>query len=492
MRTARCYTRVSTEEQAVSGYSLAAQRERLEAYARSQDWTVAGWYADEGASAKDTNRPEFRRMLQEAQPGDIILVYKLDRLTRSVRDLDDLLRQFEQQGIEFRSALEQFDTSTASGRLFLRMVTEIAQWERETISERSAMGKRKKVASGEWAGGPVPFGYAAVASDKVRAGKHLLRLVPDPRRAPVVAAVFERYAAGHGLRAICTWLNDELGARTANGARFRVTTLTRLLSNPLYCGDVVHGRRRKGAETRAPGTHPPLVARELYDRVQALMALRRQLAPRQATGQYPLSGVARCGVCGGRVDATRRRLRSGAVTYAYRCANYANGVGCGDGARPPLAYVPGPLAEARVAAALDRLPPPADAGRFLAAGAAQPPAAPAVDRRRLEADLAEAAQAIRRWDRAYETGALEWAAYLQRVRPHQERIRALQARLAAGAPAAPAPGPELSGPTGGFRAHWPFMAPPERKVVVQGLCQGYGLQVLLYPDRRVELRPAPP
>ncbi|HYG35431.1 MAG TPA: recombinase family protein, partial [Clostridia bacterium] len=155
----RCYLRVSTEEQALFGYSLDAQRQRLEDETQRRGWHCTGWYIEEGRSAKDTDRPELQRMLDDLEPGEIVMVLKLDRLTRSVRDLDELLQRFDQKQVLFQSATENFETITASGRLFIRLVAEIAQWEREVIAERTAMGKRQKVENGEWQGGPVPFGY---------------------------------------------------------------------------------------------------------------------------------------------------------------------------------------------------------------------------------------------------------------------------------------------------------------------------------------------
>ncbi|HYF76780.1 MAG TPA: recombinase family protein, partial [Symbiobacteriaceae bacterium] len=154
---ARAYIRVSTDEQAQAGFSLMAQRERLEQFASSQGWTLAQVYEDDGYSAKDTNRPALRRMLRDAQPGDIILTYKLDRLTRSVMDLYELMKIFDQRGLKFKSATEEFNTTTSHGRLMITLVAVLAQWERETIAERVKMGRQKKAATGEWPGGPIPF-----------------------------------------------------------------------------------------------------------------------------------------------------------------------------------------------------------------------------------------------------------------------------------------------------------------------------------------------
>lgn len=479
-RTVRTYARVSTDEQALSGYSLHAQSDQLDRLAAARGWHVAGRYVDDGYSAKDTRRPALQALLQEAEPGDVVLVYKLDRLTRSVRDLDDLLREFDRRGLQFQSATEQFETTTASGRLFLRIVTEIAQWERETIAERSAMGKRKKVELGEWPGGPIPYGYRAEPSDRTKAGRTLLRLVPDPDRAHIVAALFDRYLAGHGMRALCRWLNDEMGVRTAGGARWRVSTLARLLTNPIYCGKVVYGRRGRGAQVRVQGAHPALVTPEAFSRVEELFAKRRQMAPRQATGAYPLAGAARCGVCGGPVDSNRR---SGETRYIYRCRNHVNGVGCGT---PPLASFPGHLAEARLVEALAALPVPAALETFLAEGDEAFPHGDA-ERRRLHAEQAEAEAAVRRWDRAYEAGAVPLDVFMERVRPLRERLALLQERHTALSAASSDSSTVPPGPYD-LPLAWRYLDPPERKMLLSHFIAVYGLEVLLFPGHRLEVR----
>jgi site-specific DNA recombinase len=154
------YTRISTDEEH-QPYSLEAQAKRLSAYAESQDrWQITRRFSDQMSGAT-VERPGLKRALAEAQAKrfDLLLVYRVDRLSRSVRGLAQILEQLDEAGVLFRSATEPFDTATSAGRMMVQMLGVFAEFERATITDRVIAGMERKAARGEWTGGSVPFGY---------------------------------------------------------------------------------------------------------------------------------------------------------------------------------------------------------------------------------------------------------------------------------------------------------------------------------------------
>jgi site-specific DNA recombinase len=214
------YPRVSTEEQASEGISLAAQRARLEAYCAALGHELVAVIEDAGVSAKSIKRPGLQRALRMLRKGeaDGLLVVKLDRLTRSVRDLVDLVDKYFRPG---KSALisvgESIDTASAAGRMLLALLAVIAQWEREAIAERTREALRHKRAAGARLGA-VPLGFR-------RQGDKFL---PDAGEQATVARARELQAAGAGLAAIAAALAAE-GHRTKRGGKWHLTTVRKLL-----------------------------------------------------------------------------------------------------------------------------------------------------------------------------------------------------------------------------------------------------------------------
>jgi site-specific DNA recombinase len=274
VKLARCaiYTRKSTEYNLELAFnSLDAQREACEAYIRSQaheGWRlISGRYDDGAFSGASLERPALQQLLADVRAGkiDIVLVYKVDRLTRSLADFAKLIELFDIHGVSFVSVTQSFNTSSSMGRLTLNVLLSFAQFERELIGERVrdkiAASKRK----GIWVGGPVPLGYAAV--DK--------KIVVVLAEAAAVRTIFARYLQLGSVRALAEELDRReirskprrlSDGRTIGGGRFGIGALAYLLKNRFYIGEVVY----RGEVHR--GKHEPILESALFEAVQAKLA----------------------------------------------------------------------------------------------------------------------------------------------------------------------------------------------------------------------------
>lgn len=287
------YIRVSTEEQAKEGFSLGAQEERLRAYAKSQDWTVLQVYTDDGYSGASLERPALKRLLRDVREKllDVVLVYRLDRLSRRQKDVLYLLEDvFEPSGIGFKSATEPFDTTTPFGKATLGMLAVFAQLERDTIRQRTMMGRHAAVAKGRWKGGKTPYGYRREGTT----------VIPYPPEALVVRQIFQWYMEGAGRRDIVNRCRDA-GFPRPEGGKWAQWAVDRILDNAIYAGFV-----EMGGQTYE-GTHEAIVPRDLFDQVRAKRLRSRADSTRHRTDRYLLTGLIYCGVCGNRMYGRHSR-----------------------------------------------------------------------------------------------------------------------------------------------------------------------------------------
>lgn len=319
MRTA-IYVRVSTQEQAEEGYSIKAQIERLNAYASSQDWKVVKTYVDDGQSAKDMKRTELSRMLDDMKNDnfDCVLVYKLDRLTRSVLDLYTMLNVFEKYNVKFKSATEVYDTTNAMGRLFITLVAALAQWERENLGERVRMGMNQKAKEGKWTVSLPPFGF----------NKNGDNLEINEKEAAIVREIFELYLTGkYGVGKIAKLLNYR-GTKTKNNANWNLNSIRYVLTNMIYIGTMRYNYRvNKDQYFEVENVVSPIIEENDFKEVQRIMSSRAKKHPRKATSPYIFTSVLKCARCGSYMygKQTSGKARRGYITYSYYCVGRRNG-----------------------------------------------------------------------------------------------------------------------------------------------------------------------
>ena len=194
MRRAALYIRVSTLEQAQEGYSVGEQKERLIAYCKAQDWLIADVYVDGGYTGSNIKRPGIQKLISETDKFDLVLVYKLDRLSRSQRDTLYLIEEvFLPNKVDFISMQESFDTSSPFGKAMIGLLAVFAQLEREQIKERTWMGRVARAKAGLYhGGGKIPIGYDYVEG----------HLVVNPYEAEQVQKIYDWYLAGASLKTI--------------------------------------------------------------------------------------------------------------------------------------------------------------------------------------------------------------------------------------------------------------------------------------------------
>ncbi len=300
------YLRRSTDDEH-QPYSIEAQDARLAAYIGSQPgWRQAARFADD-ASGATTSRPGLHRALAAARAGAIgvLLVYRVDRLTRSLRDLVTLLDDLDHAGVVFRSATEPFDTATPMGRMLVQMLGMFAQFERDTIIDRVIAGMERKAAAGKWKGGRRPFGY--------RVDPATSTLMPHDAEAAVVRLIFDSYMRDRlGARTIARTLNDR-GHRTTTGGPWSAHQVLRALANRVYLGELTFRC------ITATGCDPA-IDQAIFAEAQPILAARGEnYSKRAAKGSdYLLTGLMRCPACGKAMIGTRAHGRSRVYRY-YTC-----------------------------------------------------------------------------------------------------------------------------------------------------------------------------
>ena len=261
-KNAGIYIRVSTEDQAREGFSLGEQQEKLEQLCKYKDYKVFKIYKDAGISAKDMeHRPAFQQMLQDMRAGKInyIVAYKLDRVTRSVRDLEVLISDLEKHNCYLVCDRDDVNTSTANGRFFVRMLTVLSQLEIEIVSERTKFGLTGAIKCGHIPG-TCPLGYKRDESKKV---------IIDETTKDVILRIFNMYLEGKSFQTIANILNEE---KVLAPKHWADATIEKIINNKIYVGDYERYKRvakEQGIETVVyHDVVEPIITRAMYEDVQ--------------------------------------------------------------------------------------------------------------------------------------------------------------------------------------------------------------------------------
>lgn len=286
------YIRVSTDAQYEEGYSVDAQKEKLEQFCKLRDIKNYEFFIDGGWSGSNIDRPEMKRMVAEITAGNVesVVVYKLDRLSRSQKDTIFLLEDiFIPNDCNFISLNENFDTTTPYGKAMIGILSVFAQLERENIRERTRMGMHERVKSGLWmGGGRVPFGYDYDSSKGI--------LVPN-EHADDVKQIFDLYIKGYSAGKLAKMFD------VAND-----THIMHILERPIYRGYILYNGEL------IKGQHQAIIDDDTWERAQ--LARKKRSVVKTNTNSYLLSGLVVCGICGAKFRY-QRWGKNGLKLYCY-------------------------------------------------------------------------------------------------------------------------------------------------------------------------------
>lgn len=348
------YIRVSTSMQ-VDRESLTIQEQRLRDYCASQGYEIHKVYREEGVSAKDTKRPQLTALLEDIKQHRIqaVLVTKLDRITRSLKDLIGLVEFFQEHEIKLISITQNIDTSGPMGRFMLSLLGAVSQVERELTAERVAEHMHYRALSGKWNGGVVTYGFVtrhrimkelrASGLSEDEALRQATKLCPEPKKAyideaeaKVVRKIYDLYLKHKSIRKVAHTLNAE-GLKTRKGETWPTTTIVRILTSPTYIGKISFGKRKTDILTGklkkvspdkwkiVPGQHNGIVSEQEFNQVQRIIS-ERKVKPNRAEEFHLLRGLLRCGQCGGGLYGYtyHKATPAGVIDYSYyRCRNAA-------------------------------------------------------------------------------------------------------------------------------------------------------------------------
>lgn len=303
MRRAGLYIRVSTMEQAQEGYSIPAQREKLKAFCVAHDFVIVDEYLDPGATGANLDRPAMEKLIADVEAGllDIVLVYKLDRLSRSQKDTLYLIEDvFLKNEVNLISMQESFDTSTPFGRAMVGILSVFAQLEREAIRERMMMGMHERAKEGLHHGSKMsPIGYEFDGD----------QLVINEHEAAQVRLIYKLFLEGKSMASIAKYMR-EAGYKHKYSNYRNTRTVANILSRAVYAGKI------KYQDKYYEGQHEPIISKDVWDKTQEMLEqMRANQVKRSPATDVLLKDLLFCAHCGGKIS----RRKSGKTRTYYSC-----------------------------------------------------------------------------------------------------------------------------------------------------------------------------
>lgn len=300
------YPRVSTEDQSRFGHSLDEQECRMKQLCEFKNYEIFKVYREEGVSAKNTNRPKFQEMIEDVKQGKInkIIIFKLDRLTRSIQDLENICKFLDKYNCGLESISEEINTSSANGKFFVRMITILAQLEIERTSERTKVGLVGAIKQGHISGRQ-PLGYVKKNGSK--------KIFIDEVQADVVRRIFKLYLDGMSVCSICKLFKEE----NVLNRRWPTTTVDKILSNQLYIGNSEYGKRTNNEIQIFKNVVPAIIDKTTFDMVQKRKEKNLKNFKRKAT--YIFMQKIICPKCNKVMGGTSSTSKNKEKHLYYKC-----------------------------------------------------------------------------------------------------------------------------------------------------------------------------
>lgn len=304
IKSAGIYIRVSTFDQAREGFSLREQEERLKEFCKFKRYNIYKVYQDAGISAKNDKRPAYQEMIEDVKKGNInvIVALKLDRLTRSVYDIEKLMKFVNDYECDIDCMADESNTTTSNGRMFMRIMTSVSQNEIEKCSERTKFGMAGAIKNGHI---PNRTGLGFKRENK--------KLVPDPLTKDIIVRIFDLYLEGKSHQAIANIYNKE---KVLGKTNWYDSTIQKILSNELYKGDYVNDKRTKHP-TYYENVIEPIVSKEKWESCQYQKLRNARHYERTAT--YLFTNKLKCSKCGNFLGGHATTKTNGKKYYYYKC-----------------------------------------------------------------------------------------------------------------------------------------------------------------------------